>query len=81
MEEKKSTPRPNGKRKFNFYWIYVILTVVLFALYFSGRGTVSKDDVDLGQLKEMLAKGEVSKIELVNKESADIYVNNEKEAR
>ena len=81
MEENKSTPRPNGKRKFNFYWIYVILTVALFAIYFSGRNTVSKDDIDLGQLKEMLTKGEVSKIELINKETADIYINDEKEAR
>jgi cell division protease FtsH len=81
MEENKNTPRPNGKRRFSFYWIYVILTVILFALYFSGRNEVSQEEIDLGQFIEMLKGGEVSKIELVNKETADIYVGDEKEAR
>ena len=81
MEENKNNPRPNGKRRFSFYWIYVILTVVLFALYFSGRNEISQEEIDLGQVIEMLKSGEVSKIELVNKETADIYVGDEKEAR
>ena len=81
MEEKNNSPRPNGKRKFSFYWIYVILTVVLFALYFSGRNEITQEEIDLGQVIEMLKSGEVSKIELVNKETADIYVGDEKEAR
>ena len=81
MEERQNTPKPNGKRRFNFYWIYVILTVILFALYFSGRDSVPQKDVEMGQLIEMLQKGEVSKIELVNKETAEIYVGDEKEAR
>ena len=81
MEESNKNPKPNGKRRFSFYWIYVILTVVLFALYFSGRNEISQEEIDLGQVIEMLKSGEVSKIELVNKETADIYVGDEKEAR
>lgn len=81
MEEKKNTPNPNNKRKFNFYWIYVILTVVLFALYFSGRNEIPKEDIEMGQLIEMLKNGEVSKIELINKETADIYISDGKEPR
>ena len=74
MEEKK-TPKPGGKRKFNFYWIYVILTVILFALYFTGKDETPQEEIDLGQLIELLKDGEVSKIELVNKENAEIYLN------
>ena len=81
MEERENTPRPNGKRRFNFYWIYVILTVVLFALYFSGRDSIPQEDIEMGQFIEMLKKGDVSKIELINKEMAEIYVGDEKEAR
>ena len=72
--ENMSSPRPGNKRRFNFYWIYVILTIILFALYFSGRDQTSKEDIDMGQLIELLQRGEVSKIELINKESADIYL-------
>ena len=76
MEENK-TPRisnkPNGKRKFNFYWIYLVLVVALFALYFAGDDGTSKEKIEMGQLIELLKSGEISKIELINKEEAEIY--------
>ena len=75
MEENNAPKRPTGKRRFNFYWIYVILTIVLFALYFSGKDEHSQEEIDMGQLIELLKKGEVSKIELVNREDAEIYLN------
>ncbi|MCR5014897.1 MAG: ATP-dependent zinc metalloprotease FtsH [Bacteroidales bacterium] len=68
-------PKPGNKKRFNFYWIYVILTVVLFALYFTGKNETPKEDIDMGQLIELLQNGEISKIELINKEDADIYLN------
>ena len=77
MSENNSTPnKPNpqkGKRKFSIYWIYVILTVVLLSLYFSGKDETKKEEIEMGQLIEMLQHGNVSKIELINKETADIY--------
>ncbi len=66
--------KPGGKRRFNFYWIYIILTVVLFALYFTGKDESQREEIDMGQLIELLKNGEVSKIELVNKENAEIYL-------
>ena len=70
-----------GKKKFNFYWIYVILTVVLFALYFTGREETKQEEIEMGQLIELLQQGEVTKIELINKEDAEIYVGDDKKAR
>ncbi|MBR4391673.1 MAG: ATP-dependent zinc metalloprotease FtsH [Bacteroidales bacterium] len=72
MEEFQK-PKPGGKKRFNFYWIYVILTVILFALYFSGKDETPREEIEMGQLIELLQKGEISKIELVNKENAEIY--------
>ena len=80
MEENKTPQapmRPNGKRKFNFYWIYVILTVVLFALYFTGKDTTSPEKIDMGMLIELLKKGEIEQIDLVNKENAKIYLKDD----
>ena len=68
---------PKGKKRFNVYWIYVILTVLLFAFYFSGKDEIREEEIELGQLIEMLQHGEVAKIELVNKENAEIYLNQE----
>jgi len=65
------------KVKFNFYWIYAILGVVLFGLYLNNIGVAPKD-LGLGQLKEMLVNQDVEKILLVNKEQAEIYIKKEK---
>ena len=80
MEEKKfpnMSPKPGSKKRFNFYWIYIILTVILFALYFSGKDESAQEEINMGQLIEMLQKGEISKIDLVNKENAEIYTKDD----
>ena len=74
MEEKKNSFKPGGKRKFNFYWIYIILTVVLFTLYFGGKNESPKDEIEMGQLIELLKSGDIAKIDLINKEDAEIYL-------
>ena len=72
--ENNQQPKQGNKRKFNFYWIYIFLTVILFALYFAGKDETQTEDIDMGQLSELLERGEVSKIDLVNKEIAEIYL-------
>ena len=68
--------KPNGKKRFNLYWIYAILFAILIGVNFFGRGVVTpQEDVDQGKLVEMLQKEEIAKIELVNKEDAEIYLN------
>ncbi len=68
--------RPNGKKRFNLMWIYAILFAVLIGIQFFGKKNVTPHkDIDEGQLIEMLRKEEVGKIELVNREDADIYLN------
>jgi cell division protease FtsH len=68
--------KPNGKRRFNLMWIYVILFAVLIGVNFFGRGSVTpQEDIDQGKLIELLKKEEVGKIELVNREDAEIYLN------
>ncbi len=66
-------PRP----KFSFYWIYAILLGVFFLTYFiNWEGPVAK--TTWGDIKEMLANGDVDRIMLVNKETAEIYLKGEK---
>ena len=69
-------PNPNGKKRFNFMWIYAILFAALIGLQFiGGKDSAEKEEIDQGKLKELLQNQEISKIELVNKEDAEIYLN------
>ena len=68
--------KPNGKRRFNLMWIYAILFAVLIGMQFFGRDAVTPtEEIDQGKLIELLKKEEVGKIELVNREDAEIYLN------
>ncbi len=67
--------KPKGK--FNFYWIYGILAVFLIGLNFMGSTDTSKE-TSWGELKQMLEKGDIEKLILVNKEIAEIYIKKDK---
>lgn len=66
--------QPKGMKKFNIYWVYIILTVILFAFYFSGKDEKKQEEIDKGRLIELLQNGQVAKMEVVNKEKAEIYL-------
>jgi cell division protease FtsH len=65
------------KVKFNFYWIYGILGVILFGLYLNNMGAAPKE-LGWGDLKEMLVNQEIEKLLLVNKEQAEVYIKKDK---
>lgn len=66
-----------GKPKFNFFWIYGILAALLLGLMTMGGGN-SAEETDWGQVSQMLANEDVEKIILVNKESAEIFIKDDK---
>lgn len=68
---------PDGKSKFSFYWIYGILAIVLFGVQFIGLDDGGKQ-TDWRDLKHMLENNDVSKIVLVNKETAEIFIKPDK---
>jgi cell division protease FtsH len=63
------------KKRVSIYWIYAILFALLIGMNFFGREETVKEDIDQGKLVEMLQNQEIAKIELVNKEDAEIYLN------
>ena len=68
--------KPNGKKRFNFMWIYAILFAVLIGVNFFGRdASTPHEEIDQGKLIELLKSEQVGKIELINREDADIYLN------
>lgn len=64
----------NPKKKFNFYWIYVILTGIFLGSIFL-NGPKNAEEIDKGKLITLLRDRDVEKIDLVNGEIAEIYLN------
>ena len=68
--------QPKDKRRFNFYWIYAILAAVLIGLQFYGKDSATpQEKIDQGKLIELLKDGDIERIDLVNREDAEIYLN------
>ncbi len=61
------------KPKFNFYWIYGLLAVIFIGLQVMNWDT-GAEQVDQGELMRMLRNQDVEKIDLVNREIAEIYM-------
>ncbi len=57
-------------------WIYAILFAVLIGVNFFGRdASTPHEEIDQGKLIELLKSEQIGKIELINREDADIYLN------
>ncbi len=63
----------NLKPKFSFYWIYALLAIVIVGMQMMNWNTTTKE-VGWGEVKKMLQSKHVSKVILVNKEIAEIYI-------
>jgi ATP-dependent metalloprotease FtsH len=76
--DKKPNNTPNGgdkKPAFNFYWIYAIIAVILigFTLFDWEGGTKQTDKYEFE--REMLVKGHVEKVVLVDNKVIKIYIH------
>jgi cell division protease FtsH len=70
----------NNKPKFNIFWIYGIIAVVLIALQFMASNSEPKE-IQRGEFINdnygMLKNNDIEKIIVVNKENAEIYLKKE----
>ncbi|MDR2084831.1 MAG: ATP-dependent zinc metalloprotease FtsH [Bacteroidales bacterium] len=71
---KNITPK---KKRFNIYWIYLIIAVIFlgYSLFFYKGET---KETNWRDLSEMLAKGDISRLVLVNKDFVEIYIKQDK---
>ena len=79
-QENKNDQNNDNKKKdddsqFNAYWIYAIVALFLVGLQFLPFTTeTSKEDFTFEKFKELVDKGEVSKLEVVNDRYAYVYL-------
>ena len=69
--------KPNGSR-FNMFWIYGIIALLLIALNIFSAREARREQVTMHQLEEMIAKGDVDRIDVVNKNIAHIYIKKDR---
>lgn len=72
-------PFKGGKFRFNLYWIYFLVLVVIAVLWLGGDGesAISKE-IKWDKLQKVLVEKDYSKINVVNKEFAEVYIKADK---
>lgn len=79
QNNKGGRPLGGGKFKFNLYWIYFLVLLTLGVVWFTGDGesAISKD-IKWDRLQKVLLDKDYSKINVVNKEFAEVYIKPDK---
>jgi len=71
-------PGGGGNRpKFNSYWIIGIILLVMIGFQFIGSGGGLKE-IDSNRFFQILRKGDIEKLVIVNKEKVEVYIKQEK---
>lgn len=77
MENKDSNnKKPEGPNpsRFSSYWIYGLIAVFLIGLNVYSLSKASSEDIDFYRFEEMVRRGDVERLEVVNKEYAHVYL-------
>lgn len=74
----KFSKKGMSKFNFNFYWIYAILILIIFAVNFMDLGGQTKETSWIQFKNEMLVPRDVDRIEVINKERVNVYIRKEK---
>ncbi|MGB0805658.1 MAG: ATP-dependent zinc metalloprotease FtsH [Salibacteraceae bacterium] len=64
--------KPNGG--FNFYWLYAIFAIGLIGINFF-NWSPQPENIKYGEFKEMVQKGDVERVEIINSEIGKVYLN------
>jgi len=60
--------------KFNFYWVYGAIFVLLIAFQFLNSGDVSSRNISSNKFSEILRSNDIKEIVIVNRSNAQIYL-------
>jgi len=82
MSEKNKNSTPNvPKFKFNMYWVYGAIFVVLIGISFINDASFSTKKISTNKFFKILESNDVSKILIINKNIAEVYIKKEAETK
>jgi AFG3 family protein len=73
MENNKNPEKPTGP-KFNSYWIYGIIALILIAMNFYQISAAGNDPIKFQRFEEMVRAGDVARLEVINEKYAHVYI-------
>ncbi len=73
MSDSKNNNKKNIP-KFNFYWIYGAIFVLLIAFQFLNSGDTASKNISTNKFSEILNSNDIKEIVIVNRRSAQIYL-------
>jgi ATP-dependent metalloprotease FtsH len=66
-----------GGGGFNFYWIYAILIILLLSVNLFQWSGGTKEITEYQFYKDLVSRGHVKKVEIINNKTAEIYIKKE----
>ena len=74
MSNKKNNKPITPKFKFNFYWVYGAIFVLLIGYQFISSGTLASRNISNNKFDEVLKENDIDKIIIINNSSAEIFI-------
>ncbi len=68
----------NNKPKFNVYWIYGLIAIAILSIQFLSIGNSPVHISESRFKNQMLEQGDVARVVVVNKESVEVYIKEER---
>ena len=82
MNDKNKNSTPNvPKFKFNMYWVYGAIFVVLIGVSFINDASFSTKKISTNRFFKILESNDVNKILIINKNIAEVYIKKEAEKK
>ena len=80
MSTNNQDNKPEGGNKFQSYWAYAAMSLILLALVVSSLTTGSTNEIDQSRFYQMLEDRAIARVDVVNGQAAEIYIKEEKKA-
>lgn len=63
--------------KFNYYWIYGILALILLGANFFNFTNTNTKDLDISAFEKMIGEGDVETVKIINNQKVEVFIRQE----